>query len=179
MSARPVTRAGCHGPTCRNGLLRRLWLHRRGVIAVEMALVTSGFLLPITAGLFETGQALLTQYRLSRGLHAGLMYAWAVPANANASSIQNAATAGFQTATTSGYGSTVVTPVATLQYYCVDPTTGIHGATQVTSGTACGSGLMLGTWVALTLSASIPTAFQFNNGAASWPLTVTGTVRIS
>ncbi len=154
---------------------------RRGVAAVEMALVATVLLLPLCAFTTEVGQALLTQYRLSRALHAGLMYAWGAPTSATVTTIQSAASAGFQTNGGTGpYESAVMTPVASILYYCIDPTVGTHGASTVASSTStCPNGQVVGTWVNLSLSATIPTIFVNYKGSASWPLTIAGTVRIS
>jgi len=157
----------------------RLWRDRRGVAAVEMALVSTFILIPVTVLVIESGQALLTQYRLSRGLHAGLMYAWELPSNATLSQIQSAASSGFQATTAPGYASTTVTPVASFSYYCVDPTVGIHyGAAQAANATCSGS-QVLATYVSLTLTASLPLIFPIYMGSTNWSLNVAGTVRTS
>ena len=144
-----------------------------------MALVSTCILLPVTVLVIESGQALLTQYRLSRGLHAGLIYAWALTNNAAIADIQAKASAGFQATTTgSGYASVAVTPVAAFSYYCIDPTVGIHyGAPQAANAT-CSGGQVHATYVSLTLTTTLPLIFPFYQGSTNWSLNVTGTVRI-
>lgn len=159
--------------------MRRLLRDRRAVAAVEMALVSTFVLFPLCVFMVEAGQALLTQYRLSRGLHAGLMRAWGLPASATADTVQTAANLGFQANGSGTYGTVTATPVATFYYYCIDPTVGMHTGAAVASGTACPSGQVLATYVNLSITASIPTILPTFNGSTTWSLNIAGQVRIS
>ena len=163
----------------RRSILARLWRDRRGVAAVEMALVSTFILIPATVLVIESGQALLTQYRLSRGLHAGLMFAWGLPLNATLSQIQNAANSGFQANSSPGYAATTVTSVATFSYYCIDPTVGIHYGAKQAANTTCTGGQVLASYVSLSLTATLPLIFPIYQGSTNWSLNVAGTARTS
>lgn len=151
---------------------------RRAIAAVETALVISFLLLPMMALITGSGQALLEQYRIDRGLHSGLMYAWGKP---------TAPQGEIQSAATSGYGSytPAMTAVASIACYCITApaaspaTAGTRaGGTTAVCGSTCPSGQTLGTWVTVTASTTFTPIFTLNWGSAAWPISATGTVRV-
>lgn len=153
--------------------VRRFWRRfrrdRRGVAALEMALVTTFLLLPLTAAISGAGQALIARSRVDLGLHAGLMYAWGLPTATNSQIITAAQAA-------SGPTNTTVTANATVACYCI-PATGTRAAgTVVDCAGSCSSGV-LGRWVTVSTSSSFTPIFPAF-GTTQMTLTATGTVRV-
>jgi Flp pilus assembly protein TadG len=151
--------------------MKALWRDRRGVAALEMALITTFLLLPLTAGVVGSGQAILTQYRVDRALHAGLMYAWGLP-TATTSAIQTAATAG------SGANATTVSATASIACYCISPTGTRGGGTSVSCPGSCTSPQVVATYATVTTTAGFTPIFPTPWGTAAWTLSATGTVRV-
>ena len=127
-----------------------------------------GPLLTLMAG---GGQAMLTQFRLDRALHAALMAAWYTPSLAPAT-VQAQAQLGY------GAGSSPMTPTVTYACRCIVPTsTYASGIVTACNGT-CGSGQVLGTWVTATMTASFTPLLTMTWGSGAWTLSSTGTVRV-
>ncbi len=149
-----------------------LWQDRRGVAALETGLVTAFLLLPLLSGVTGAGQALMTQQRLDRALHAALMRGWAAPGSANASILQSAAQSGY------GAGGATMTPTASIACYCITLATGARSNTTTACGTTCANGQVLGTYATVTASASFTPIITVTWGGAAWNLSATGTARI-
>ncbi len=147
--------------------LCRLARDCRGVAAVEMAIVTTAFLLPLTSGLAVTGQALLAQGRLDRAVHAGLLTTWSLGSSPDTVIIKAAMDSGYGTTSTA-----VVTSTATVSWYCMNKTTGLRGSNQGGSQTASCSNMneVRVAWVTLNASATITPIFPVP-GAPTWTLT--------
>ncbi len=145
---------------------------RRGVAALEMALVSTFLLLPLTAGVIGSGQALLTQYRVDRALHSALVFAWGSP-TATSATLQGAAQGGY------GNGGAAVTVTASSACYCIPPTgTRGSGSAATCGGTCSVNGQVVGTWVTITTSAGFTPVFPILWTSASWTLSATATVRV-
>ncbi len=149
--------------------MQRLWRDRRGVAALEMALITTFLLLPVTAGVIGSGQALLTQYRVDRALHAGLMYAWG---SANAGAIQTAAQFGGDATNLS------ISATATIACYCISPTGTRATGAAVTCGNSCTSPQISASYATVNTSAGFTPIFPTPWGTSGWTLSATGTVRV-
>lgn len=155
---------------------RRLKHDRRAVAAVETGVVLAFFLAPLLAGVTGVGQAMLTQYRVDRATHAGLMAAWYAPTTVNAVDVQQAALSGYGTAN----GDTL-TPVASFACYCVDPAgTRTAGSTVpiACNGTCTSSSQVLGKWVTLNSTASFTPILFGSWSRTPWTLSASSTVRI-
>ncbi len=145
-------------------LLRRFgdfWRDRRGVAAVEMALTVSLVLLPLCACLIVAGQALETQYRLTRAMHAGFMYAWRYPTDPNL--LTNT-----QAAVQAAYGpTTLATNAASPVCFCIPPNGTLTQATSSfqCSQTTCPSGTPANyiktTWLSVVVAQNYSPLFTF------------------
>jgi Flp pilus assembly protein TadG len=151
--------------------MKALWNDRSGAAALEMALITTFLLLPLSAGLIGSGQALLTQYRVDRALHAALIYAWTAP-TASSAALQSAAQGGY------GAGGGTLATSASTACYCIDPTGSRASGTAVLCTGTCTAPQIVGTWVTVNASAVFTPVFPIPWTSAAWTLSATGTVRV-
>lgn len=155
----------------------RAWLlhlrrDRRGTAGLEMAIVATFLLLPITAGTIGAGQAILEQYRVDRALHAALIWTWGAPTD-SASNVQTAAQ--------SGYGSAPPSMTATASFacYCISPTATRASGVSTTCGAACATnGYVNGKWTTVNVTSTFTPIFTSTWGSSVWSMTATGTVRV-
>lgn len=124
---------------------------RRGVAAVETALVGSFVLLPLMGGLVGIAQAVQVQNALDRGLHAGLLLAWAKPTltTTTTPTLQAAVTSAVQDA----YGATTPVVTAAPSWYCMSPTGTRGSGTTTTSGGTCTGSQVKSKYVTITVTA--------------------------
>jgi hypothetical protein len=120
-----------------------------------MALAVSLVVLPLCACLIVAGQALYTQYRLTRAMHAGFIYAWRYP-NATDAAIESAVQAAIPSVT---LGANTASNLC----FCIPPNGTIF---QSNGSFACGSqtcsnGTILSVWVSIVLSANYSPLFRF------------------
>lgn len=145
---------------------------RRGSVTVETALVLSLFLLPLVYGVAAIGQAVSTQVRLDRALHAAMLYIWATP-GAAASGIQNAATSGY------GAGDPTMTPTASKSCACIQPTAARPaGASGAHCSDTCANGTVLASYMTISLNATVAVDLPLPANLQSQALTASGTVRV-
>ena len=153
--------------------INRLRRDRRGSAGLEMAVVTTFLLLPITAGTIGAGQAILEQYRVDRALHAALIWTWGAPSDLMAT---------VQTAAQNGYGSAppTMTATATSACFCISPTGTRATGISTTCGAACATnGYVNGKWVTVNIASTFTPIFTSTWGsAAAWAMSATGTVRV-
>lgn len=151
--------------------MMRLWRDRRGVAALETGLVVSLLLLPLLSGVAGAGQALLTQFRLDRALHAALMHGWGDP---------SASTANLQAAALLGYGSDgpTMSSTVTIACYCITASTGARTTTTVACNGACSNGQIVGKYATVTASASFTPIMTVTWGGSAWNMSATGTARV-
>lgn len=151
--------------------MKRLLHDRRAVAALETGLVVSLLLLPLLSAVAGAGQALLTQFRLDRALHAALMHGWGAP-TANAAVLRSAAQLGYGTA------SPAMTATASISCYCVTVATGIRESAEKPCTATCASGTVMGTYATVTATAAFAPILAVTWGRAAWTLSATGTARL-
>jgi Flp pilus assembly protein TadG len=136
-------------------LLRRFRRDRRGVAALETALAVSLVVLPLCAGLVVAGQALQLQYRLTRAMHAGFIYAWRNPTASN-TAIQSAVQAAIPTLT-------LYSNAASNLCFCIPPNgTIIQSNGSFACGTqTCSNGTVLSVWVSIVVGGTYSPLFPF------------------
>ena len=148
-----------------------LWRDRRGVAALETAITMAFLLLPLLSGIAGAGQALMTQQRLDRALHAALMLGWGTGAT-SAADLKQAAQDGY------GTGGAAMTPDATVACYCLATATGVRSNMAIACGASCANGEVQGTYATVTATASFTPILGEVFGSAAWNLSASGTARI-
>jgi hypothetical protein len=135
-----------------------------------MALAVSLVVLPICACLIVVGQALETQYRLTRAMHAGFLYAWS-NTSASPADIKAAVVAANNGVTPDVFG-------ATNLCFCIPPngTIGQSNGSFACGTQTCGTGTVLTTWVSIVLAQNFTPLFPFPYVPSQ--VTSGGTVRI-
>jgi Flp pilus assembly protein TadG len=147
---------------------------RAGVVSVELALLASLVLVPMTLGAIDAGQLVMSRARLDQALHAALFYAWA---NGGAVTVAN-----VQTIAGSGYGNSSPQPTvtATITQYCIVPATGYPatGTPQQPSNGSCQSGQVVETYLAVNASVIVTLPFTLPFFTSPVTLSVSGRARI-
>lgn len=144
---------------------------RRGVVAIEAAIVLALVLLPVTLGLFDLGAALTTRLRVDRALQAGLFAAWAMT-GPSAAALTQAASAG------AGSGANPVSARASFAWFCLSPTGTMASGTAASGTATCPDGQVLGEWVRLTASATVALPFPLPGMPSFLPISAAGTSRV-
>jgi Flp pilus assembly protein TadG len=152
-----------------SALLSRLIWCRRGVAALEFALV-SPILLILLGGIADFGLALWAKSRLASAVAQGGQYAFLAGVGVTASQIQ---TMVRTTSTLSGVTATTPKPPG---YYCLADTP--PALTNSTSGSVCADGTNAGFYVQITATYAYPAILPAFSTLASSTLTESTTVRI-
>ncbi len=144
----------------------RLWADRRGVAAIEFAIIGPMLLIAL-GGVTDLGLSIRAQSRLSAGVASGAQYAFKVGAAVTAASVKSMVQA---SAGLSGVTATITGP----SLYCVSgsPAALVAGV----AGTACADGTQPGTYVKIvgtyTYTQLIPGYSAFLNPTLTQSVTV-------
>jgi hypothetical protein len=90
---------------------------RAASISIELALIASLILLPMTLGAVDAAQLVFARGRLDQVMHQAFFYAYANYGAVTGPAVQTAATSSYGTGTTP-------TVTATITQYCITPATG-------------------------------------------------------
>lgn len=151
----------------------RLARDRSGVISVELALIASLVLVPMTLGAVDAAQLIVARARLDQVIHQALFYAYANPGVSGASVQANA---------TAGYGSgTVPTVSAPITQYCITPAIGYPaiGTPALPISGSCGNGQTLESYLTVTVSISVTLPFSVSWITQTVALSASGKARVS
>jgi len=164
-------------------------LGRRGSVAVELAFVTTFFLVPLFCGAADFISILNAQAQLNTALQALVYYSWSNTSAAGATSYTSSATTTAEMALINAINGaatfhvtlnpgTVVGSYSNLQYFCVTTTTTPYTITANANAT-CPSGQTLQTYVQFTVSTKVglpfPIPLKLTNPL---PLSATGSAQV-
>lgn len=154
---------------------RRFGADRRGVVAVETALVFGLFFVPLFLGGADAAMLMKTEVQLEGAVRSAVFFAYSSSANANdAAGVENAARVGY------GSGGPALSVAAPMYaYYCITPTGTEASGTAVASATvSCPSGQSVGTWISISVTAEVTLPVSIAPFPASVPLSAGATVRV-
>lgn len=151
-------------------LLRAFVKGRRGVAGIEAALAIGLVLLPLSLGLMDLGTELAAVARLDRALQSAVFYAWAYPGAFTTAGLQNAASAGY------GSASPPVTVQTSTACSCVTNTYSPTASVACT-GATCPTGQQVAGYTTITASISLPLPASLPGLSSPMPLSVQGTIR--
>ena len=145
--------------------------NRDGAVSVELALIASLVLLPMTIGAVDAAQIITTRARLDQALHEAMFYAWANGGSVTASAVQT-------TAASASAPQPSVT--ASITQYCITPATGYpsSGSPNLPNNGSCSNGQSLESYLSVTASASVTLFFTGWVITSPTTLSVTGQARI-
>lgn len=156
-------------------------LGRRGSVSVELALVSSFFLIPLTLGAWDGLFALGARYQVNAALHTLYFYAWSNPTTATSSANLNTLLGAInQTSIASIALSDSAPPLIT--YNCAQSDGSSEAATAITNSNgivteSCSSGTLAMT-VSYTLVGTVGLPFSVPWFANPTILTLAGSVRV-
>jgi hypothetical protein len=149
---------------------------RGGSISVELALIASLILLPMTLGAVDAAQLVFARGRLDQVVHQAFFYAYA-----NYGAVTGPA---VQTAAASSYGTgTVPAVTATVTKYCITPATGYPPTgtpSQPNSNGSCASASqVVESYLSVNASISVTLPFSVAWIAQTITLSASGTARVA
>jgi len=151
----------------RDNLLRRLWRDPRGVVSIELALVTI-VLGVICMGTYDFARYGIETLRVSQAARAGLQYALQDPDKAgNVDAIKQAVRNDAQDSANQ------------LDITVGAPFCGCPGQVAASCGSTCADGGYALEYVELTVQSSIDMAFRFPGVPASIPISTTSQIRLN
>ena len=146
-----------------------------GSISVELALVASLILLPMTLGAVDAAQLAFARGRLDQVLHQAFFYAYANYGAVTATTVQLAAA--------SSYGSgTAPTVTATITQYCITAATGYPPTgtpTQPSNGSCSISSQTVESYLSVNASISVTLPFSVAWIGQTITLTASGRARVA
>lgn len=152
--------------------LRRTLADRKGVAAIEAALLGGLLLVPLLAGAADFGLILASWAAATRAEQAGLFYAFS--SGASASGIEGAARA--------AYGGVAPPPTVTASStcYCLPSTQSYarNNASPVACTVTCRSGDMMTQFVTVSVSTSVTLPVPLPGIPTSYPVATTATARL-
>jgi Flp pilus assembly protein TadG len=146
--------------------LRRAWLARSGVAAVEFAIGAS-FVLLASTGIYDFGRAYWTRIQVMSALHSAAAYAATNGFNSN----------GIVASMTSSTNFAAISATPAPAQVCGCPN-GNTGLTVVACGTACGSGADAGTYVQISVRGTHAFLFPMPGMGSSLDINATAFARI-
>jgi Flp pilus assembly protein TadG len=150
---------------------KRFLRQQRGSVAVEFALISSLFLLPLMLGSADIVEIISAQAQVNTSLQSLYLFAYTNPANAGDATSLNAIKTALNTGSIHqiGFGANN----GTLTYDCIS-TAGVQTAS--TAAATCPNGQSKQEFAAYTVTSSVSLTFPlFTN---PFPLSATGTVEV-
>ena len=142
---------------------------RGGFAATEAALAIGLVLIPLSLAVMAYGAVLAADVRLDRALQAAVFYVWNNPTGFTSTGIQNAATAGYGTA------SPTLTVTSSTACSCVS--NGYNPVSTVSCTGTCPSGQQVADYLTITASASFTLPVTLSYLASPLPRSLSGTIR--
>lgn len=139
-------------------------------MSVEMALVTTFFLVPLLLLGFDFLFLVLGRQQLAQASHAVMMLAWSTPSSALDQTVLDTTLA---SASQAGVGVTALTAPPTESFACLQS----DGSELASSGSGCDSGIAE-TFVSYRLSVTIPLPVGFGLIPNPYVISADPTVRV-